>query len=373
MNFDLSDEQRSLQEAARDALGREDTVAAAREALEDPSSLPDLWETAAAAGWTGLLVSEDHGGVGLGPLDAMLVAAECGRRLAPVPFLGHLPATLLAEGDELQQLAEGEKRGAYLPTMPPSDLDDAWTVDPQSGLRRSPAPAFADGKVTGRVHWVPDAAKADYLIAIAVDGGVPKAVLLETSQPGVKIEPTIAYDSTRPMAHVELDAAEGKVVSASADDITLAWSVAQGLIAAESLGAVEESLERSVQYAMERYTFGRQIGSYQAVKHSLVEILRLMENARSLMYFAGWAGESAPEQFTLAAHTFRVGAGEALDYAARALISVHGGIGATWEHDAPLFFRRAQLSRRLLGGTGAAADRVAGELLAQAGAAPARG
>jgi len=373
MNFELSDEQRSLQEAARDALGRADTVEAARDALEDPSKLPNLWDTATAAGWTGLLVSEEHGGVGLGPLDAMLIAAECGRRLAPMPLIGHLPATLLAEGDELEQLAAGDKRGALLPAMPPTDLDDAWTVDPQSGLRRSPAPALSGGKVTGRVHWVPDATDADYLVAIAVEDGTPKAVLIEASQAGVKIEPVIAYDATRQMAHVELDAAEGKVLGASADDIALAWSVAQGLIAAESLGAVEEALERSVKYALERYTFGRQIGSYQAVKHSLVEILRLMENARSLMYFAGWAGESAPEQFTLAAHTFRVGAGEALDYAARALISVHGGIGATWEHDAPLFFRRAQLSRRLLGGTGAAADRVAGELLAAAGATPAKG
>jgi alkylation response protein AidB-like acyl-CoA dehydrogenase len=371
MNFELSDEQNALQEAARDALSRIDTIAAAREALEDESKRADLWETSEAAGWTGLLVSEEQGGVGLGPLDAMLVAVEAGRKLAPVALLGHLPATLLAEGDELQSLAAGEKRGAFVPAMPPTDLDKAWTVDPQSGLRRSPAPALDGNKVTGRVHWVPDAGQADLLVVVAVVGTEPKAVLIDPSQGGVKVEPVISYDSTRPMAHVEFDAAEGKVLSASADDISLAWSVAQGLIAAESLGAVEEALERSVQYSKERYTFGRQIGSYQAVKHALVEVLRLMENARSLMYFAGWAGQDSPEQFTLAANAFRVGAGEALDFASRELISVHGGIGATWEHDAPLFFRRAQLSRRLLGGTGAAADRVAGELLAQAGASPA--
>jgi len=370
MNFELSDEQNALQEAARGALSRVDTIEAAREALEDESKRVDLWETAEAAGWTGLLVSEEQGGVGLGPLDAMLIAAEAGRKLAPVALLGHLPATLLAEGEELQSLAAGEKRGAFVPAMPPTDLDKAWTVDPQSGLRRSPAPALSGNKVTGRVHWVPDAGQADLLVVIAIEDGQPKAVVVEVGQAGVKVEPVISYDSTRPMAHVEFDAAEGKVVSASADDIGLAWSVAQGLIAAESLGAVEEALERSVKYAKERYTFGRQIGSYQAVKHSLVEVLRLMENARSLMYYAGWAGQDSPEQFTLAAHAFRVGAGEALDYASRELISVHGGIGATWEHDAPLFFRRAQLSRRLLGGTGAAADRVAGELLAEAGANP---
>jgi alkylation response protein AidB-like acyl-CoA dehydrogenase len=84
------------------------------------------------------------------------------------------------------------------------------------------------------------------------------------------------------------------------------------------------------------------------------------------MYYAGWARQDAPDEFPLAASAARVAAGGALDYAARENISVHGGIGATWEHDAPLYFRRAQLSRRLLGGTGGATDRVAGELLAAA-------
>ena len=125
----------------------------------------------------------------------------------------------------------------------------------------------------------------------------------------------------------------------------------------------------SVAYAKERFTFGRAIGSYQAVKHELVEILRRLENGRSLMYYTGWAGQDKPDEFPLAASAFRLVAGQALDHASRAQISVHGGIGATWEHDAPLYFRRAQLSRRLLAGTTDAADRVAGELLTQARAA----
>ncbi len=125
----------------------------------------------------------------------------------------------------------------------------------------------------------------------------------------------------------------------------------------------------SVAYAKERFTFGRAIGSYQAVKHSLTEVLRQLENGRSLLYYAGWARAGAPAEFPLAASAARSVAGRALDQAARTMISVHGGIGATWEHDAPLYFRRAQLSRRLLGGTGQATDRVAGELLAQADAA----
>ena len=84
------------------------------------------------------------------------------------------------------------------------------------------------------------------------------------------------------------------------------------------------------------------------------------------MYYAGWAAQAAPDELPLAAAAFRLAAGRAADLAARTQISVHGGIGATWEHDAPLYFRRAQLSRRLLGGDAGAADEVAGELLAAA-------
>ncbi len=125
-------------------------------------------------------------------------------------------------------------------------------------------------------------------------------------------------------------------------------------------------MEMAVAYAKERFTFGRAIGSYQAVKHSLVEVLRLRENTYALLLYAGWAYEDKPDEFGLAASAARCSGGHALDYASRAMISVHGGIGATWEHDAPLFFRRAQLARRLLGGIGDATDRVAGELLSAA-------
>jgi alkylation response protein AidB-like acyl-CoA dehydrogenase len=168
---------------------------------------------------------------------------------------------------------------------------------------------------------------------------------------------------------VSLDGASGTVLEPGEDVLRNAWYVGQALLAAEAVGAVETCLQMAVEYAKERYTFGRAIGSYQAVKHSLTEILRRQENARSLLLYAGWAAVDKPEEFPIAASAARAAAGAALDHAARTNIGVHGGIGATWEHDAPLYFRRAQLSRRLLGGTAGATDRVAGELLAQADAA----
>jgi alkylation response protein AidB-like acyl-CoA dehydrogenase len=348
VNFALSDEQEFLRDAARGALGRVATVEAAREAL-DGGELPDLWPTDVEAGWPGLLVSEERGGAGLGAIEAMLVFAELGRVLASVPLLGHLPATLLYQDEAL---ADGTLRAAFVAADP-----SGWTTDPREGLQRAPAPVFEAGKLTGEVAWVPDAPGADMLIVVCADGRV---VMTEDAE----IEQVRRYDATRSLGHVRFHGSPASEVEGT--DAAAAWHLAQALIAAESLGAVEVALEASVAYAKERFTFGRAIGSYQAVKHELVEILRRLENARSLMYYAGWAGQDRPAEFALATAAFRTVAGAAFDHATRAQISVHGGIGATWEHDAPLYFRRAQLSRRLLGGTAGASARVADELFAAA-------
>ena len=172
------------------------------------------------------------------------------------------------------------------------------------------------------------------------------------------------YDATRSLGHVSFAGARGRSLDVEPAVLADAWYLAHALIAAESLGAGQTCLEVSVAYAKERFTFGRAIGSYQSIKHELTEILRQLENSRGLQYYAGWARESKPEEFALAASAARACAGQALDMATRSMINVHGGIGATWEHDAPLFFRRAQLSRRLLAGTEDATDRVAEESLA---------
>ncbi|MDX6731917.1 MAG: hypothetical protein QOC54_1865, partial [Baekduia sp.] len=181
---------------------------------------------------------------------------------------------------------------------------------------------------------------------------------------GVTVEQVVRYDVTRALAHVTLDGARGTGLSTTGAITADAWYVAQALLAAEAVGTVQTTLDLSVQYAKERFTFGRAIGSYQSIKHELTEVLRRMENARSLLYYAGWARTDAPDEFPLAASAARSAAGGALDFAARSVINVHGGIGATWEHDAPLYFRRAQLTRRLVGGHGDATDRVAERLLA---------
>jgi len=377
MNFALSDEQELLREAARGSLARVKTVEAARNALEDPSALPDLWPMAVEAGWPGVLISEEHGGAGLGGFDALLVAEECGRVLAGVPLLGLLPATAIlnAAGDAtLEAVAAGELRPAYVPARPPGELEQSWTVEAVSGFARTAAPSVTgDGDevtVDGTVAWVPDAPGADVLVVVGVQsGGQPVAVAVESGDAGVAVESVVRYDATRSLGHVTFSGARGRRLAVDAGVLADAWYLAHALIAAESIGAVQTCLDVSVAYAKERFTFGRAIGSYQAIKHELTEVLRRLENARGLQYYAGWAREARPEEFALAASAARSAAGGALDFAARAMINVHGGIGATWEHDAPLFFRRAQLSRRLLAGTHDATDRVAECTMVNAAAA----
>jgi alkylation response protein AidB-like acyl-CoA dehydrogenase len=367
MNLELTDEQQFLRDAARQALSRVKTVEAARDVL-DGGSRPDLWPSAVEAGWSGLLVSEERGGAGLSAFDALLVLQETGRVLADVGLLGHLPATQILDAAghaAAEPTAAGEVRAAYVAAQPPGDLDPEWTVEAQEGMARRPAPVVSgDGTVDGVVPWVLDAPGAGLYVVAATRDGAPVAVVVEPGS-GVEVEEVFRYDATRRIGHVRLSGARGEVLDVGGDELERAWYLAQALLAAESVGTVETCLEMGVAYAKERFTFGRAIGSYQAVKHGLVEILRRSENAKSLLYYAGWAHESGPGEFALAASAARSAAGEALDYAARENINVHGGIGATWEHDAPLFFRRSQLSRRLLGGVGSATDRVAGELLRQ--------
>ncbi|MFZ0091253.1 MAG: acyl-CoA dehydrogenase family protein [Solirubrobacteraceae bacterium] len=375
MNFALSDEQILLREAARGSLARINTVAAARAALEDLSALPDLWPLAVEAGWPGLLVAEEHGGAGLDGFDALLVAEECGRVLASVALLGLLPATAIldAAGDaSLAPVAAGDLRPVYVPARPPSELAPEWSAEPRSGLARIPAPRIAvEGEtvtVQGTVSFVPDAPGAQLLVVVGVEAdGEPVAGAVDTAAEGVEVQSVVRYDATRSLAHVTFTGARGRRLAVDEGVLADAWYLAQALIAAESIGAAQTCLDVSVAYAKERFTFGRAIGSYQSIKHELTEVLRRLENARGLQYYAGWAREARPEEFALAASAARSAAGGALDFAARSMINVHGGIGATWEHDAPLYFRRAQLSRRLLGGTHDATDRVAERTMATAG------
>ncbi len=383
MRFALSDEQQLLREAARQALAPAHTLPAARAALDGRAPL-DLWPVTKAAGWAGLLLDRElHTGAGLGLLEAMLVTAETGRVLAPAGLLGHLPATFLlshagADPALLRRLATGKLRAAAIVARPPGrqpagsaipPRKAGWTVDPRSGLARHPAPTIdAHGRITGRAYWIPDAAGADLLVIVGVDSrGHPHVAIVR--EPDAVVTAS-SYDASRPLAHVDLGAAPAEVLACGPDCIEGAWWLAQGLVGAEALGAAEALLEMSVAHAKQRQAFGRAIGSFQAIKHQLVEVLRRVDNARTMLLYAGWSEQGNPSDAPMQLSALRFLACDALNFAARIALSVHGGMGVTWEHDAQLYFRRAQVTRRLLGGSDAAAESVGAELLARATTGP---
>lgn len=351
MYLPLTDEQTFLREAALDALARHATVEAAREALDD-AAYPVLWPTGTEAGWTGLLTGEDADGVGLGAYEALLVLEACGGRLADARLLGHLPATALLEaaGADAQlrgALARGERRAALVDGGA-GDRPGAISLDGD----------FASGAVTG----VLDADGADVLVVVCGD----TLLVVEAGAEGVVVAGKRAYDSTRAVADVVLRTAAGTRLELPAGRGRDGVDLQRALLAAEAVGAADAAMRMARDHAVDRVAFGRPIGSYQAIKHKIVEMLRLVEGARSLLVAAGEAWTHDRDGFALAANAARVAADDALRYAAPENIFIHGGVGATWEHDAQLYYRRAESSRRLAGGVDAAAAAVADALLAAA-------
>jgi alkylation response protein AidB-like acyl-CoA dehydrogenase len=346
MYLELTDEQQFVSEAATDALSRQDSLASAREAL-DGADMTDLWPVAVEAGWPGLLSAEAADGAGLGAYEALLVLEACGARLADARLLGHLPAVALIEAGLAEDLAlrtslaAGERRAA---------LVDAALAPAGATVKLG-----VDGTLTGRVSFVLDAPGADVLVVVA-DG---RAFLVDAGAEEVTVESHTAYDATRRLGRVSLTGAPGRELDA---DVARGRDLQRALLGAESVGAAQACLTMARDYAVDRQAFGRAIGSYQSLKHRMTEMLRRVENGRSLMVEAG-RGWPTPA-FGLPANALRTVGADALDYAAPENIFIHGGIGATWEHDAQLYYRRAEVSRRLAGGAEAAAQAVADALLA---------
>lgn len=209
----------------------------------------------------------------------------------------------------------------------------------------------ADGgfRLHGTKSFVVDAAVADVLVVTATDED--RLRLFAVDPADAQIEPLRALDLTRWLARVVLDGAPGTPLSdAGAEPIVRAALDRSGtLLAAETVGLAQRCLDMSVEYAKVRVQSGRPIGSFQAIKHKLADMLSAIEGARAAVYFAASVADERPEHFPAAASIAQAVAADAGVFVASENIQVHGGIGFTWEHDAHLFYRRAQSSAQLLG------------------------
>jgi alkylation response protein AidB-like acyl-CoA dehydrogenase len=364
--FDLTDEQRAIQETAREFLAARFKSERMREIAGSADGTDEAgWKEMSELGWPGLALPEEWGGQGLGIVELAVLFDEMGRAIAPSPlFSNTVVGIALAEcgSDEqrerwLRPLAEGTLRGA------PATVDVGSTGTP--GAFTLEARAAGDGVVLdGEKTLVPDVAGADLLLVATADG---HRHLVETGAAGVTIVPEVSIDTTRRLSSVRFEGvqvAPEMTLPGAGADYAVVFDRACVALAAESTGVAQRSLEMAVEYAKDRQQFGRPIGAYQAVSHRCAQMLLETENSRSAVYGAAWAADAAPETLPRAASSAKAYASDAGWRVPDASIQVHGGIGFTWEHDLHFLLKRGRANAAMFGDAKWHRERVAEAVLA---------
>lgn len=333
----------------------------ARCETEQPYDL-QLWRTLAGElGLAALAVPEQVGGSGASARELAVVAEELGRSVAPVPFLGTvLATTVLAEcsaepaGELLPQLADGSR----IATVAVSLASSPYSPFPRSVKADS-------GSLTGTASAVVELPFADFLVVPAVDSDVPSLYLLDVSAEGVTRTETTPLDLTRRFGTVALDGAPAqKLVSGAAAERVLrrALLTAAGVLASEQTGLAQHCLDSTVEYSLTRYQFGRQIGSFQAIKHRLADLWTGVSTARATARNAADALARDDAETELAVALAQAYCSDLAVLAAEEHLQLHGGIGMTWEHPAHLYLGRAK-SAQLAFGTAERHRQCIGELV----------
>ncbi|HEX9888980.1 MAG TPA: acyl-CoA dehydrogenase [Nitriliruptorales bacterium] len=309
-------------------------------------------------------VPEALGGDGGELADLAVLFEEAGRALLPAPLLSTtLAVGVVLEvadrgGDLLGDLLGGSRTAAVV--LPADILDDGGPIEVADA---------GDGamRLTGERRYVLDGATADVLLVVAGNGETADVFAVDAASAGVSLTAVAATDQTRKLTSVRLDAAAGTALGAPSAAVARALDRARVLLAAEAVGVAQRCLEDMTAYARERIAFGRPIGSFQAVKHRCARALVRVEHARSLVELAAEHGPGSAGERPDAARLARLALGFAADAAlhvAGSSIQVHGGIGFTWDHTAHLYYKRALVTRRLLGRSGDLLAQAAGDLAA---------
>ena len=367
MNFDFSDDQNVLRNEVRKFLMKESPLSAAREVLEQNSLWHGkVWEGLTGMGVTTLMLPESCGGIGLGALELCVVAEEAGRQLAAVPlssslYLG-LQAWLLGASPAQQQ--------HWLPRLAQGEI--ATLAAPLDGNSGGNLPRFSDGSLHGVATLVPDGGCAALAVVLAqTSDGKPVLVAADLAN-AVERKPLATLDLSRPFADLQFNGTPAQQLDSCDDALALLQRVrdrAAVLLAFEQLGGADAALDMACNYARERKSFGRAIGSYQGIKHKLADMYTANQMARAHCYYGAWALLSDAPELPAAAAAARIAASEAFSFAAQENLQTHGGMGYTWELDCHLFYRRARQLAVMLGGVQIWRERLATALEQQLDAA----
>ena len=351
-DFAFSEEQDALRATVRRFCDERSPSAEVRRLMDTTEGFdPDVWKQLAnELGLTRIHIPEDLGGSGFTFVELGIVLEEMGRALLCAPFFSSIclgaNAILNAGTDDekralLPGIASGDVRATLAFTEPSGD----WTLD---GITLQ----ASGGKLTGTKTYVLDGHTADLIVVAARDGD-GHLVLHGAGRRG--------GTDAHPARHPGHDAQAGRArlrrcrrdtarrVRCRNDALRKTLEQAAVCLASECVGGSEKTMDMAVQYAKDRYQFGRPIGSFQSIKHKCADMLLRLESAKSAAYYAAWAATEDNEELSVAATLAKAYCTESYFTNSRENIQVHGGIGFTYEHDAHLYYRRAKTSELFLG------------------------
>ena len=326
MKFDLSEDQELLRNATADFMSKSCALESTRELAETDGEgfSRKEWAGLAELGYLGLLSSEQSGGMGLGAVELAIVCHEMGRVVFPGPYLDVLLASRILDGaGGAAEVVEAMAVGNEIVVL--AHVDRVWPNQPGEI-------AYGDGHVDGTAYFVPYGASADRLLVVAGDDLVLADGPFESA-------PMESVEEMTRFAEIKLDNPARRIGAASlVEGVRDLGAVGA---AAHALGLCESAMQRTIEYSRQRETFGKPIGTYQALQHRIADMLVKSESSRSVVYHAAWsvqAGAGDAARVAAAARAYAVGSARSIGEEA---IQIHGGNGFTWEYDVHCFLKRA--------------------------------
>jgi len=370
----LNEEQRLLQDTAKDFLATQAPVTALRQLRDEKDSLgysPELWQQMAEMGWSSIILPEEYGGLDFGFPGLGVVLEEAGRTLTASPLFASAvvgASAILLGGSETQ-------KQTLLPAVAAGTLTLALALEESHHHRPTHISTTAqrqgdDLVLNGSKCFVLDGHSADHLIVVARTKGTEDdsngltLVLVDRTAEGVSCQRTTLMDS-RNAANIRL---ENVVVPASSilGEIDQGWAVlepvldrARVALAAEMMGLSLEAFDRTVDYLKEREQFGKVIGSFQALQHRKAHLQSEIELCRSVLLQALSVVDDAPQDLPLLASLAKTKLNELAKQVTNEAVQMHGGIGVTDALEIGFFLKRARVAMQIYGDTGYHKDRYA--------------
>jgi|TARA_B100000902_G_scaffold32154_1_gene38463 alkylation response protein AidB-like acyl-CoA dehydrogenase len=345
MYFGLSEEQKSLEENINRFLEDNaslDVIKAVANGESDKAK--EVHQGIIDLGLSGLIVPEDYGGLELNMLFATVVAAALGSGTAPVPYTGSYvmaPMAINLGGDDNQ-------KSNWLPKIAGGECVIGVGLSEYVGAREDAGIEFSDGKLSGRCLFLIDGKDADAYLLANKSG---ELFIVDSASSGISVTELTTVDKTRTSIELVLDKVDAEILPGSNDKKVIEKVLDAGrlMLAADTVGAAQVMLDKSVAYSLERKQFGRLIGSFQAVKHMCAEMAAELEPCHSMIWHAAHCQDNVPEEARLMACQTKAHISEVGKQVSKTATEVHGGMGFTDELGLHYWFKRIGLNRQLLG------------------------